>query len=140
MKKISTILFLAGFVFLFFNCGGASNPKAVMMEFVDTLDNYITDMSKSENVDQGIAVCEKYTKKFAVIKEKLEKIKEQNPEAFEAFKSKKGEMPEEYKDVEKRMKEVMPKMMQAIGKIMKYSKDQRFNEANRELQKSMTLN
>jgi len=48
-------------------------------------------------------------------------------------------MPEQFKEFEDRMKELGTKMFSSMGKLMKFMNDPKVKEAQRKLQKAMSL-
>ena len=127
----SLLVVMASYVY------AGSDPKAFMNEYLDVLDNYIVDLGKVQNVDEAIAVTEKYTPQFKAMAEKGQKIKEDNPELFEQFKGK--QMPEGYEDIQARSEELAGKMFALFSNenLMKIAQDPKYQEANMKLVEAM---
>lgn len=139
MKRSILLLFCFAVFLTFTACGGgaANDPKAFMNETADVMESYMADLGKVENVDDAVAVTEKYTKKFVELGERGKVIMEKYPELKEAGKD--GKLPEGYEDVQKRMQEVMTKFTTLFQneKLEKIMQDPKYQEANMKLMKAM---
>ena len=135
MKKFTLIVITALIMLVLAGCGKSDGPKAVIGEFLDTFDVYVEDMNKTENVDEAIAVTEKFSKAMAILKPKMEELEKKYPNLKNSLKG--DAVAEEFKEFEGRIKEMGPKFGALMGKMMQYMGDPKFQEAQKKLQEAM---
>ncbi len=136
MKKFTLIVIMMVIMLVLAGCGKKSGPEAVIADFLDTFDGYIEDMDKSENVDDAISAIEKFAKKMEVLKPQMEEMEKKYPNLKNSFKGS-GDLPDELKQFEGRIKGMGPKVASLMGKMMQYMSDPKFQEASKKLQEAM---
>ncbi|MEN8152842.1 MAG: hypothetical protein ABFR75_02370 [Acidobacteriota bacterium] len=138
MKKITLILVTIMIMFVLTGCGKkADTPKAIMEESFNLFDTYIADMNKTDDVDGAIAALEKFATKMETLKPRMKALEEKYPEMKDMFKG--GNVPDEFKEFEGRMKELGPKMMALGAKMMKFMQDPKFQEAYKKFNEAMQM-
>lgn len=135
MKKFTLIVIMAMIMLVIAGCGKSDSPDALIEETLDTFDNFMADMEKSENVDSAIAAMEKFAKVMESLKPRMEEMEKKYPDLKNTFKG--NEVPAEYKKFEERIKALGPKMGALMGKMMQYMSDPKFQEASKKFQESM---
>jgi len=137
MKRVLSVLVVVGLVFIYACGGGGDDPKSVMKDFLDTFEGYIDGMAKVESADDLVAVTESAIAKFEKLAPRMKAVTEKYPELKKMRPG--GRMPEQFKEFEDRMKELGTKMFSSMGKLMKFMNDPKVKEAQRKLQKAMSL-
>lgn len=135
MKKLFSLLVVGLFLLAYACGGGGDDPKSVMNEYFDAMDDLINGLDKARSADDVVAVMEKVAAKIKEMKPRLMALEEKYPE-LKKMKTE-GKMPEEFKEFEARLKEMMPKMMGVFGKIAKYANDPKVLEAQKKFDEAM---
>jgi uncharacterized coiled-coil DUF342 family protein len=135
MKKLFSLL-VVGLFLLAYACGGGGgdDPKSVMNAAADAFEALVNDLDGADSADEVVTAINKFADKMKELKPKIKAMEEKYPELKNMGK---GEMPEEYKDIENRMKELMPKLIGLFGKLQKYAADPKVIEAQKKLQEAM---
>jgi len=135
MKKIF-FLMVVGFLFLVYACGGGnSDPRSVIKDYINVMENFTTEAEKCNNADDVVAAINKFTEGMKRIAPRIKAMAEKHPELKNL---KDGNLPKEYKDLEKKVKELIPRLMGAFGKIAQYASDPKVIEAQKKMQEAMT--
>ncbi len=134
MKKLILLVTLGLFLMGILACGGGKYADAISLteEAVDAMENYCTGLEKADNAKDVAAVINKFSDTMAALKPKMDELQKKYPE----LKNNK-DVPEEMKAITKRMEEVVPKMMGASAKMMKYATDPAVLEATKKMQEAM---
>ncbi len=135
MKKFTILVITAMVILVLAGCGNKNTPEAVVGDFLDTFDTYISDMGNADNVDSAIVAMEKFTKAMESIKPRMKKIEEKYPDLKNSFKG--GALPAGLKKYEERVKEMGPKMAGLMGKMMQFMSDPKFQEASKKMNEAM---
>jgi hypothetical protein len=140
MKKFFALVFAGALLFTFINCGGgdSDDPKVVMGEVMDILEDGVGDLEGADTVDDAIAIFEKYGAKIKDMEPRIKAAMEKNPE-LKNMDPMKGNVPEEFKDIGERMKGMMPKIMAMAMKMQEWGKDPKFQEALKKLGESLNF-
>lgn len=137
MKKFFALLFAGVFILTFINCGGDSNdPKAVMSDLVDIVENGISDLEGADTADDAIAIFEKYGKQIKDMEPRIKAAMEKSPE-FKNINPMQGNFPEEFKDEGERFKQLTPKLMGLMQKMQEWGKDPKFKDALKKIGESL---
>lgn len=136
MKKLilglTVVLFLIGLT----ACGGGkyADIKDFMNKSVEANEKFAAAAEKAENVDDAIAVIEKFAADMKVLMPKMKEILEKYPEFKDETK-----MPEELKAMKTKGDESSKKMQAAMQKLSQtYMQDAKFQAAMMEMGKVMT--
>lgn len=136
MKRITLVLVTILILVFVTGCGKkADTPQALMEESLNLFDTYITDMNNTDDVDGAIAAMEKFAVNMEKLKPKMKELEEKYPNMKTMFTG--GKVPEEFKEFEGRMKEMLPKMMALGTKMMQFMQDPKFQEAMKKFQDVM---
>jgi phage shock protein A len=134
MKKLFSLL-LVGLFLLAYACGGGGDdPKSVMNDYFDAMDEFLSDMEKAASADEVVAALNEAADTLKKLKPRMMALEEKYPELKNMGQ---GKLPEEFKEIEERMKKLMPKMMGLFGKIAKYAADPKVIEAQKRMQEAM---
>lgn len=133
MKKLFSLL-VVGLFLLAYACGGGDDPKSVMNESIDAMEDLISDLEGADNADEVVAAMDKFVDTMKKLKPRVMALQEKYPELKNMGQ---GKLPEEFKEIEERMKELMPKMMGVFGKLAQYANDPKVIEAQKRMQEAM---
>ncbi len=135
MKRFLMVLITIFVVVMLTGCGKANTPQAVVGEMLDSFDSYIDNMNSASSADDVVAAMDKFAAEMKDIAPRLKALQEKYPELKSGMKG--GQLPTEFKEFEGRFKEMQPKMMGLVGKMMQYMKDPKVQEAMKKFQTSM---
>jgi len=133
MKKITMILVGTCLLLGLVACGG-DTPKVVMNDMVSLLDTYVTSMDKAENADDIVRIINDFSEGMQELAPRMKAIQEKYPELKDGVK---GQLPEEFKEFEVKMKELGPRIMGTLSKMMQYANDPKVQEATKKFQEAM---
>jgi hypothetical protein len=131
MKKLFSWL-VVGLFLLVYACGGGDNPKSVMKDYLEVMEGLINSLDKAGSANDVAAAMEKFVVKMKDLKPRMKAVGEKYPELKKMGAD--GKFPDEFKEFEGRIKEMMPKMMGVLGKIAQYASDPKVVEAQKKFQ------
>ena len=134
MKKLFSLLVVGLFLMAYACGGGGDDPKSVMNDSLDAMEDLIYDLEGEDSADDVVAAMDKFVDKMKKLKPKVMALQEKYPELKNLGQ---GKLPEEFKEVEERTSKLMPKMMGMFGKIAKYAADPKVIEAQKRMQEAM---
>ncbi len=134
MKKLFSVLIVV-MVLLAYACGkGGDDPKTVMSDMFNVMDQFITGMEKAQNADDVVAVIDGYSASMQKLTPRIKAVEKKYPE----LKGMKGDnLPAEFKEFEQKFKDLSPKMMGVMGKIMQYASDPKVQAAQQKMMEAM---
>jgi uncharacterized coiled-coil DUF342 family protein len=133
MKKLFSLLVVGLFLLAYACGGGGDDPKTVMKDFVNAMDEFYTGIEKAEDADDIVSAINKFSEGMQEIAPRMKKVQEQFPE----LNMKDGKVPEEFKEYEEKIKEIGTKMMGLMGKLMKYANDPKVQAAQQKMMEAM---
>lgn len=134
MKQLLFAVTVIGLI-MFYACGSSNDPKAVMNEYFNTMDTYVTDLGKAASADDVVKAVEKTVASLKVVMPKLKELAKKYPELKNMQPG--AKMPEALKEFEQKANELMPKMMGVMGVMMKYGQDPKVMAAMQKFQEVM---
>ena len=134
MKKLFSVL-VVGLLLLVYACGGGDDPKSVLNDVIDTLDNMMNDLEKADSADAIVAAFEKGTEAMKKLRPRMKAVEEKYPELKDLKPGTK--FPEGFEDIEKRWNELFAKMMGMGAKMGKYLSDPKVQEASKKFNEIM---
>jgi hypothetical protein len=134
MKKLFSLLVVGLFLLAYACGGGGDDPKSVMNDYFDAMDEFLSDMEKAASADEVVAALNKVGDTMKKLKPRMMALEEKYPELK---KMKEGQMPEEFKEFQERLQGMMPKMMGLIGKLGQYANDPKVIEAQKKWEEAM---
>ncbi|MGD2092143.1 MAG: hypothetical protein PVH61_38590 [Candidatus Aminicenantes bacterium] len=133
MKKLSLLLVVGLFLLAFACGGGGDDPKSVMKDYFNVMDDFYSSVEKAENADDIVAAIDNFSKGIQELAPRMKKVQEQYPE----LNMKNGKIPEEFKEFEEKINEIGPKMMGLMGKFAKYANDPKVQAAQQKMMEAM---
>jgi len=134
MKKLFSLLVVGLFLLAYACGGGGDDPKSVMKDFFNVMEDFYANVDKADNADDIVAAIDKFSEGMQEITPRLKKLEEKYPELKNM---KEGNLPPEFKEFEEKMKEIGPKMMGLMGKFMKYANDPKVQAAQKKMMEAM---
>ena len=129
MKKLFPVVLVFVFVLSFVACGGGGvDAKDVIKEQIGIMKTLTTDLEGATDA-AGVAkalnnCCDKMEKMIP----KIKAVNEKHPELANMGQ---GKLPEEFKEFNEEMAEVMTKFMGVAAKMTQYAQDPQVMEANK---------
>jgi len=137
MRKLLMILVCLGLLISISACGGGdADPKAVLNDYFDVMNDFLTGMEKAESADDVVAAINKFSDGMEDLVPRMKSVQENYPELKNMGSQ--GKLPEEFKEFEEKFKELMPKMMGISAKLMKFATDPKVMEAQKKLTEAMS--
>jgi hypothetical protein len=135
MKKLFSVL-VVGLLLMVYACGGGGDdPKSVMNDMFDAFEDLINDMDKATSADDVVAALEKNVNAMKKLAPRMKAVQEKHPE-LKGMKPG-AQLPEEFKEIQKRMEELGPKMGAVAMKMMQFAKDPKVMEASKKWEEAM---
>jgi hypothetical protein len=134
MKKVILILNVAGLLVLYTSCSN-NDPKAVLGNFLNILENNYMKMEKVKSPDDVIATFNQTADKMRSMIPLMNKLTEKYPEIKNLQNG--TRLPEELSEFELRFAELGQKQIRAIGHAGIFMKDQKVLEARENFIKVM---
>ncbi len=134
LHKMLPVAALAALFVLLGCSGGQDYNEAVEIntKFVDAMGTYIDDIDKAENAADVADAIDAYAQKIEDLAPQMKAIAAKHPEWKE-----KGEVPEELKPVQEKVKQMASQIPNTFMKTMKYMTDDQVRDAHKRLQESM---
>jgi len=134
MKKLFSLLVVGVFLLAYACGGGGDDPKSVMNDMLNITDQFIAGLGKAQSADDVVSVIDNYSASMQKLAPRLKAVQEKYPE----LKGMKGDnLPAEFKEFEQRIKDLSPKMMGVMGKIMQYASDPKVQAAQKKMLEAM---
>lgn len=135
MKKLVLFATIGLFLIGMTACGGGgkyADARAMIEDMLDATEKFIAACDKIENVDDAIAAVNDYAEAMKELQATAKELEKKYPELKD-----KDNPPEEIKDLMKKVEEITPKIIGAMGKLMQYATDPKFMEAQKKLGEAM---
>lgn len=132
MKKLLSVLTFTLMLFAL-ACGGGDDPESVASDSLSIMEGFISEMEKAGSADDVVKAIDHFSQKMQDIAPRIKKVKETHPD----FKLKPGEMGKGYEKIEEKLKELTPKFIGVMGKIMQYANDPKVKDAQKKMMEAM---
>jgi len=140
MKKILAVL-AVGLLLAAFACGGGkyedakgdyADAKKVMEETADTMEDLVAALEKAGSADDIVAAIDNFSDEMGELNSEMSKIrKKYNLENA-------AEIPDELKPAMERLRELFPKVIEAMINIAEYDADPGVRKAQEKLREALS--
>ncbi|MCK9276422.1 MAG: hypothetical protein M0P57_15190 [Syntrophales bacterium] len=133
MKKILITILAGIFIFTLISCGGKYDDAVkVNNEFIDAMEEYVTEAEKASSSKEMARVITRYAEKIRALAPKLKELRGKYPELNNP-----ETIPDELKDLEIKAASLQQKMTASFTNMVKYMMDTDVQTAFQKLQNAM---
>jgi len=135
MRKVIVMVSIAALIVVAVGCGGGKydDAKEAINTQYEMMSDFVVGIDNAQDSAAIVVVLEKFQKNAEGAKEQMMAIEKKYPEM-----KNNNEIPEEFKEMKKKMEELGPKFGGAIMKIsQEYGSDPAVQEALQKMQKAL---